>query len=108
MSRRRRISRQTCCCLAVALAWLGSLWLLAPSPSSAAEPATAGIAWNFEPDSPSAEALIAFRKPPRQIEEVEEGFLWIDAVVASKLRLTVRTTNGARSARVFEIRVYDE
>ena len=31
-----------------------------------------------------------------------------DPVVASKLRLTVRATNGARSARVFEIRVYHE
>jgi len=31
-----------------------------------------------------------------------------DPVVASRLRLTVHATNGARSARVFEIRVYDE
>ena len=29
-------------------------------------------------------------------------------VVASKVRLTVLATNGARSARVYEIRVYDE
>ena len=31
-----------------------------------------------------------------------------DTVAASKLRLAVRATNGDRSARVFEIRVYKQ
>lgn len=43
------------------------------------EPATAGIPWRFEADNPSAAALVGFRKPPRAVEEVVPGFLWIDA-----------------------------
>lgn len=45
----------------------------------AEEPATEGIDWVFEPDNPSNKALIGFRKPVREVEEVVPGVLWIDA-----------------------------
>ena len=54
-------------------------WLAYAQPAGATEPATAGIEWIFEPDNPSAEALIGFRKPAPEVREVQQGFLWIDA-----------------------------
>lgn len=49
------------------------------APGVAGAPATEGIPWEFDADNPSAKALIGFRAPAREVEEVEKGFLWLEA-----------------------------
>lgn len=57
----------------------GSLLFGMAALATAEQPATDGIDWVFEPDNPSAKALIGFRKPAREVEQVVPGTLWIDA-----------------------------